>query len=253
MTEEKAKTLEELLKGLEGEREKTRRLEELIKRDEAEIARKEGLLNELYRRIMIEGMTNRDEISSAIGKEQYDSLTYHLSKEHEERVKTEKKLLEDEEKLKVQDIKIAEESEFIERDKKRISELENELAAERKKRMEIEKNFARGYKPKAGEFESGFDELLEDIDLVDIDVAQERAHSQRASRRDVTVKDLTRLLLRINRMRAIDASIMLNTSKEKILLLASMLAKKGYLEIENPKGNDPTLRALKRLLDLKRH
>jgi len=245
MAEEKDS--EALAKALGEEKEKIKRLEELLQKEEVEVAKKEGLLNELYRRMMVEGVVTRQEIAQAVGKEQYDALTYHLAKEHEKRLEAEKKLFEDEERLKVDEKKLAEEGELLQKDSQRISELEDELAKERKKRIELEKQLFKEI-PKSKK-EVVFDDFVEDLDLGDIEAVKQPA----SSRRKVTVKDLVKLMLRINRMKTIDASIMLNTTKSNVLSLAKSLAKKGYLEIENPLSGDPTLRALKKLLDLKRH
>jgi len=252
MAEAKTTTVEELQKELESEREKIRRLEELLSKEEAEVAKKEGLLNELYQRIMLEGLTDKEEISRMIGKEQYEALSYHLAKEHEKRLELEKKVLEDEGQLKTKSQKLAEDGETIQKDEQKINELEAELSKERKKRIELEKELFKRYAiPDSG---SEVEEFFDDFDLNDLEtptraqpqVQQHPVHSR------VTVKDLIKLLLRINRMKAIDASIMLNTTKESILRLARPLVAKGYIEVENAQSNDPTLRALKKLLSLKR-
>ncbi|MBM3308685.1 MAG: hypothetical protein FJY77_00360 [Candidatus Altiarchaeales archaeon] len=240
------KTPEELAKDLEFEREKIKRLEELLKKEETEVAKKEGLLNELYKRMMLEGATSRDEIANAIGREQYEALSYHLAKEHEKRLEVEKKLLEDEEKLKTEERKISEEEEILQKDEQKIAELQDALAKEKKKRIELEKQLFKEY-PKP-EREITFDDFIEDLDLWGI----EEKSRKPASHHQPVAKDLVALMLRINRMKAIDASIMLNTTKQNVLALAKPLTKKGYLEIENSTGSDPTIRALKKLLDLKR-
>lgn len=238
-------TLEELRKELEGEREKVKRLEELLKREETEVSKKEGLLGELYRRIMVEGIASREEIAKAIGREQYDALTYHLSKEHEKRLEAEKKLVEDGEKLKVVDKRIAEDEESLQRDRQRILELDEELAVERKKRIEFEKQLVKKYpKPTVEPGGKGFDS----VDLADLESIVQQV---RPVISEVTVGDLAKLLIRLRRIRAVDASIMLNTRKERVLRLAAPMADGKYIKIENPRSPDPTLRALKKLLDLK--
>lgn len=250
MAEEKSYGVEELKKELESERDKIKRLEELLQREELEVAKKEGLLNELYQRIMIEGVTDKEEIARAIGKEQYEALSYHLAKEHEKRVEIEKKLMEDEENLKVDEKKLAEEEEVLQRDGQKIKELEEELTKEHNKRIELEKQLLKDYPQPEARVES--EDIFDDFDLKDFESTLEVKPS-RPSRSHVTIKDLIKLLLRINRMKAIDVSIMLNTSKENVLRLAKPLVRKGYIEIENSRSNDPTLRALRRLLELKRH
>jgi hypothetical protein len=250
MAEGNNKSAEELKRELESEKEKIKRLEELIDKEEKELAKKEGLLNELYQRMMIEGVMSREDIAKAIGKEQYEALSYHLAKEHQKRLEAEKKLFEDEEKLKAEDSKLSLDEEELKKDEKKISELEEDLNKEKKSRMELEVELFKGY-PKH-EMGSGSDEILEDLDLGDLELtAGEKAVSKRSGKVHASIKDLILLLLRINRMKTIDASIMLNTSKENVINLAKALERNGYIEIENPKSSDPTLRALRRLIELK--
>jgi chromosome segregation ATPase len=238
-------TIDELRKELEGEREKIKRLEELLKREETEVSKKEGLVGELYRRIMVEGMASREDVAKAIGREQYDALTYHLSKEHEKRVEAEKKLAFDEEKLKAVEKKLAEDEESLQKDSRRILEIEEELAIERKKRIEFEKQLVRKYlKPRAGPTEKP-------VESVDLDDLESVVQQVRPPISDVNMGDLARLLIRLRRIKSVDAGIMLNTTKERVLRLAAPLANGRYIKIENPKSPDPTIRALKKLLEMK--
>jgi len=254
MPDEAALQPDELARELEAERARVKQLEDLMRREESEVAKKEALLNELYKRIMLEGLTDREEIARAIGKEQYDALTYHLAKEHERALDLEKKLLEDEEKVKMEGRKLAEDEELLERDSKRIMELDEELTSERRKRIDLEKQLfavAAPQKPEKPVEESTVGNFFKDFDFADLR-RQAKSQPARAGRSHVTVKDLIKLLLRIHRMRTIDASIMLNTSKERILSFAGPLERQGYLEIENPRSNDPVLRAMPKLLELRR-
>lgn len=235
---------DELRKQLDGEREKVKRLEEFLKREEAEVSKKEGLLNELYRRIMVEGMATREDIASAIGKEHYDALAYHLSKEHESRVESEKKLAGDEDKLKFLEKKLADLDESLAKSKQRVMELEEELAGERRKRIEFEKQLMGKYQKPPEDV----GRVVQKIDLSDLESVVQQV---RPTESDVTVGDLAKLMLRLRRVKAVDAGIMLNTRKEIVLRLAAPLAEGKYLKIENPRNPDPTLRALKKLLDLK--
>ena len=207
--------VEGLKRELDGEREKIKRLEELLRKEESEVVKREQLLNELYRRMVIEKVIDKEEISNIVGKQQYDSLSYHLAKEHEKRVDAEEKLVQDDRMLKADEEKLAEESLLIRKDEERIAQLEEELSNERKKRIDMEKELVKGMPSiPLGQVR---DEFVDDIDLSDL---VERDVSKHAVRHRVTLKDLTSLLLRINRMKAIDASIMLNTTKENVLRLS---------------------------------
>jgi hypothetical protein len=275
MADEDAPKPDEIKKELEAERARVKQLEDLLKKEESEVSKKEALLNELYKRIMLEGLTDREEIARAIGKEQYDALTYHLSKEHERALELERKLLEDEEKIRLKEKKLSEDEEMLERDSKRIMGLDEELTNERRKRMDLERQLlfaAAPQKPEKPVSEGVVEDFLEDLDLADLgqqsgkqeprakqkeqkESEQEPELKQQPSRTvssHVTIKDLIKLMLRVHRMRTIDASILLNTSKEKILSFVRPLARQGYIEIENAKSSDPVLRVTPKLLELRR-
>ncbi|MDD5112357.1 MAG: hypothetical protein PHG85_07425 [Candidatus Altiarchaeota archaeon] len=248
MAEDKSNAAEELRKELESAREKNKRLEQMLEKEELEVARKEGLLNELYRRMMLDGVMDKEEIARAVGKEQYEALSYHLAKEHEKRMLAEKSLLTDEERLKLDERRLTEDAEMLRRESERINQLESELTFERRRRIELEKKVVEGYAP--GKIDSEIEDYptLGPKDVKTI----EKAQLQLDQRRSLTSKDLFNLMLRVGRIKALDAGIVLNTGKEHIIRLARPLVKSGYIEIQGEGGKEPTLQALKKLLDMRK-
>ena len=200
---------------LEEERAKRKQVEEKLRNAEEALARCENQLTEWHKRTL--DSIQPGPTIDLIMREQINSLTYHLLKSQQ-----------------------------------RIQELESELVKARKE-LEGMKNIFTPSKPGPDKPEAKHEplaedstagqrisasELLSEEELAEL-LGMEKVHEAFKRRESKTIKDLIDLLIRLQRVKVVDASILLNVDKGLINVWVEKLKSKNLVQVEG--ARDPLL------------
>jgi len=240
---------EKLKKDYETERQRIKELEEELRLTNEQIKKYENEVAEWHKRAISEGKVSPDEIVHTIQKEQIDALTYYLNKEHQKRIELESEIKKKEEELKKAHENILKDEDELKRTKEELADKQKELREERQKRLESEERIV----PPAAIVEVDEDDLISEA------LREQKAEKKSEKRGDgitidlgiptgkTNIKDLLKLVSRMNRIKMIDAAIILDIDKTVVSKWAKFLEKKGYIKIEDPHLPDPTLKLAKRI------
>jgi len=209
---------------LEAEKRKSRQLEERLKASEEALEKSEAQLGEWHRRAM-DKLSSEDALV-LLHSEQLSSLTYHL--------------------LKYQNL---------------VSELEVELAIARKE-LDVDRKIlspSNGAKDKPEKKASvdesnsgqriGATEILSDDELSQF-LGMEEVHKELQKKPSKRIRDLIDLIIRLQRVKVVDASILLDVDKGLMNVWVEKLKSKNLIQVDG--ASDPVLLSTGSLVKLRK-
>ena len=200
---------------LEEEQRKVRHLEERLKKAEEAIAVMDSELNGWHNRAL-DGISP-GEIVGVIHKEQLNSMAYYLFKAQARITELEEELASTKRELeKLRNIFRPSKEE----PKKDLSEKEKAPAAP----VEASKS---GQRISAGE-------ILSEEEVAGL-LGMEEIHEEFKKKESRSIRDFIDLIVRLQRVKVVDASILLNVDKGLMNIWVDKLGKRKLIQVENPK------------------